>query len=296
MIIREALKEAMARFESADVPSSGLAAELLLMRAMQRDRAWLYAHAESALDTAEEREFLAFIEQRAAGMPTQYLTGCQEFWGIEFEVGPGFLIPRPETEHLIEVTLERLGSALRLAPRPALRNEPLRIADVGTGSGCIAVALAMEFPAASIVATDNSSDALEIARRNAAKHGVERRINFLQANLIEGAGASSEFHAVVSNPPYIPQDEAAALPREVRDHEPAGALFGGPDGLGAYRDLIAQAAVSLKSGGLLVLELGHDSCRAVRELLDGSQQWQAVQVTNDLAGIPRVISAIHVGS
>ncbi len=282
MIVREALKEAIARFAAADVPSSGLAAELLLMRAVQRDRTWIYGHPEASLDIAEEHQFLRFVEQRAAGTPTQYLTGHQEFWGLDFEVAPGVLIPRPETEHLIEVVLERLD--------PALRSEQLLIADVGTGSGCIAVALAREFTGAKIVATDISREALNIAQRNAVRHQVDDRIKFLLTDLLEHAG-SADFHAVVSNPPYVPLPESSDLPREVRDHEPQGALFAGADGLAVYRRLVVQAAAVLRPDGILVMEMGHNSSPTVRSLLEESEKWQDLQITNDLAGIPRVISA-----
>lgn len=282
MIVREALKEAIARFAAADVPSSGLAAELLLMRAVQQDRTWLYANPEAVLDRAAEHQFLKYVEQRAAGTPTQYLTGHQEFWGFDFEVAPGVLIPRPETEHLIEVVLERLD--------PTQRSAPLLIADVGTGSGCIAVALAKELATAKIVATDISREALNIAQRNAVRHQVDDRIEFLLTDLLENAG-SSDFHLIVSNPPYVPLHESSDLPREVRDHEPEGALFGGIDGLEVYRRLIVQAAAVLQRNGLLVMEMGHNSSPAVRKLLEESGQWQDLQITNDLAGIPRVISA-----
>lgn len=282
MIVREALKEAIARFAAADVPSSGLAAELLLMRAVQRDRTWIYGHPEAALEIAQEHQFLNFVEQRASGTPTQYLTRHQEFWGLDFEVAPGVLIPRPETEHLIEVVLERLD--------PALRTGQVLLADVGTGSGCIAVTLAKEFTRAKIVATDISSEALCIAQRNAVAHQVTDRIEFLLTDLLENAG-SGDFHAVVSNPPYVPLPESSDLPREVRDHEPESALFGGVDGLAVYRRLIVQAAAVLCPDGLLAMEMGHNSSPAMRRLLDESGQWQELQIINDLAGIPRVISA-----
>jgi release factor glutamine methyltransferase len=286
MIVREALKEAIARFTAADVPSSGLAAELLLMRAVKRDKTWIYAHPEAALDSATEHQFLTLVEQRAAGTPTQYLTGHQEFWGLDFEVGPGVLIPRPETEHLIEVVLERLN--------PARRSDQLLLTDVGTGSGCIAVALATEFTDAKIVATDISPEALKIAHRNAVRHGVEGRIKFLLTDLLENAGRGY-FHAVVSNPPYVPLLESSDLPREVREHEPESALFAGRDGLDVYRRLTVQAAAALRPGGLLVMEMGHSSLPAVRSLLEESGQWHDLQITNDLAGIPRVISAKQGG-
>ena len=164
------LREGVQRLERANVPSAPLAAELLLMHALSRDRTFLYAHPGSSVDPAQLEAFDSLIKKRAAGVPTQYLTGKQEFWGMEFEVTPDVLIPRPETEHLIEVALARIGESRR--------NNPLRVADVGTGSGCIAVALAKEFPNASIFATDISSAALTIAKRNAARHNFADRITF----------------------------------------------------------------------------------------------------------------------
>ena len=164
--IRNALRDAMARLSAANVPSHSLAAELLLMHTLGRDRAWIYAHPEFELDAAEAEKYFELVARRASGVPTQYLTGKQEFWGLEFEVTPAVLIPRPETEHIIEVALERLGAARK--------SEVLRVADVGTGSGCIAVALASECPNAEIFATDISAAALEVAKRNAARHGFGR--------------------------------------------------------------------------------------------------------------------------
>ena len=175
--IRNALKEAMSRLNEARVPSQALAAELLLMHTLGRDRAWIYAHPEDMLDPAAAAQFFELVAQRSSGVPTQYLTGTQEFWGLEYEVTPAVLIPRPETEHVIEVALDRLGAARK--------NEPLRIADVGTGSGCIAVALASELSHAEIFATDISPAALEVARRNAARLGVADRIQFLETNLLD---------------------------------------------------------------------------------------------------------------
>jgi release factor glutamine methyltransferase len=225
------------------------------------------------------------VAQRASGVPTQYLTGKQEFWGLEFEVTPAVLIPRPETEHIIEVALDRLG--------PARKSEPLRIADVGTGSGCIAVALASELPMAQIFATDISAGALEVAQRNAARHGFSARIHFAETNLLDAfAGEAQRFDAIVSNPPYIGIADAPALQREVRAHEPKIALFAGDDGLAVYAPLIREASAALRQGGLLILELGHNSLAPVHEWLE-SGDWSDIHVTNDLAGIPRVISAEH---
>jgi release factor glutamine methyltransferase len=315
MNIRSALREAMARLESAGVPSHALASELLLMHALDCDRTWLYTHPENKIPAATLEKFQALIAERASGTPTQYLSGKQEFWGLDFEVTPAVLIPRPETEHVIEVILDRLG--------PAAKNAPLQIADIGTGAGCIAIALVHELPRAEIFATDISREALAVAKRNAARHSAADRIRFIESDLFEafrdgktvstqpgarlrnlaspGKNAGWEpalrnqvprFDAIVSNPPYIPLGERPQLQREVRAHESAIALFAGEDGLAIYAPLIREAAEFLKARGLLVLELGHNSLPGVMQILERSGAWTDIRVTNDLAGIPRVISAL----
>lgn len=291
--VRAALKEGMAHLRAANVPSSTLAAELLLMYAMGRDRTWLYTHPEAELDASAAQEYFALIARRAAGEPTQYLTGKQEFWGLEFEVNPDVLIPRPETEHVIEVALERLGArGIKINMHTGEPSPPLRIADAGTGSGCLAVALAHELPHAEVFATDVSAAALEVARRNATRHGVTSRIHFFEGDLLGPVSASpGSFDLIVSNPPYVAKDSAPTLAREVRDHEPHTALFGGPSGIEMYDRLIQDAGELLRSGGVLVLELGYHSAQHVRAILVVQRHWVNVSVTNDLAGIPRVLAA-----
>ena len=279
-----ALRDAMARMSSAGVPSHALAAELLLMHVLGCDRAWLYAHPEAPLDAEDARRYFELVTQRAAGVPTQYLTGKQEFWGLEFEVTPAVLIPRPETEHIVEVAVERPGKERADAS--------LRIADVGTGSGCIAVALAHEFPRAEIFATDISADALAVAARNAARHNMAERVHFFESNLLDAfASERGTFDMIVSNPPYVARDQEAQLQREVREHEPHEALFCGATGTEIYAPLITQAAELLCSGGLLALEIGYGALDGVRSLFDASPVWSDVRVADDLAGIPRIISA-----
>jgi release factor glutamine methyltransferase len=240
----------------------------------------------------------------------QYLTGKQEFWGLEFEVTPAVLIPRPETEHVMEVALARLGErGLKIHMDTGAPREKLRVADVGTGSGCLAVALAWELPHAEVFATDISAPALEVARRNAARHKVADRIHFVQCDLLTGlengdtnsfgarhavpasAQRESQFDLIVSNPPYVARDELAQLQREVRDHEPHAALFGGPTGVEMYQRLIDQARDLLRDRGILVLELGHDCAEHVRGIFDAQPGWTKVAITMDLAGIPRVLAA-----
>jgi len=298
--VRAALKEAIARLRATKVSSDTLAAELLLMHTLGRDRTWLYTHPEHRIDPAAVDAYFKLIARRAAGEPTQYLTGKQEFWGLEFEVTPAVLIPRPETEHVIEVALARLGEhGIKINMKTGAPSPALRVADVGTGSGCLAVALAHELPHAEIVATDISATALEVARRNAAKHAVAGRIQFLEANLLEGVFQRSQvtnheprlFDLVVSNPPYIADRDAASLPVEVRHHEPHSALFGGATGIEIYAQLIQQAGALLHPGGILVLELGHNSADKVCKMFQVERHWANVSITNDLAGIPRVMAA-----
>src|SRR5713226_2924361 len=277
MDIRSALKLGIRQLRDAQVPSHTLAAELLLMHALGRDRTWIYAHPEEEIAAEAAERYLALIARRARGEPTQYLTGKQEFWGLEFEVTPDVLIPRPETEHVIEVALDRLALRELRAGRPQKSTGAgLQIADIGTGSGCIAIALAKELPTANFLATDLSSAALAVALRNAQRHAVADRIQFIECNLLAfPVGAqhaapllgtmpnsappvfhespvtgheSRPFDLIVSNPPYIGRREASSLPREVRDHEPASALFGGEEGYELYANLIAQSATHLKPG------------------------------------------------
>jgi release factor glutamine methyltransferase len=334
--VRTALKQGLAQLREAHVPSFTLAAELLLLHVLRRDRTWLYAHPEEQIPAADADRFFALIARRTNGEPTQHLTGKQEFWGLEFEVTPNVLIPRPETEHVIEVALDRLAvRELRAGRKQTLTGEGLQIADIGTGSGCIAIVLAKELPQAAIFATDISLAALAVAYRNAARHSVADRMRFLECNLLEGLTASpaasskvsavgAQLHSereqrdaapqlastapnaelgsrvtehgsrfldlIASNPPYIGHREMETLMREVRDHEPEIALYGGEEGYELYADLIAQSGAHLKPGGILVLELGHNSLPAVRPLLD-APTWSNIGVTNDLAGIPRVLAA-----
>jgi len=276
MRLDAALRRAVHTLEQNDVGSARMNAETLLMFVLGCDRAYLYAHAERKLTGDEENRYNATITERATGKPTQYITGHQEFWGLDFIVSPAVLIPRPETEHVIETALE-LAQAQRFE----------RIADIGTGSGCIAVALAKEFPAAAVSAVDISATALEIARANAARHQLEKRIDFLESDLL-AALPKEHFDLVVSNPPYVGENEADKVQKQVRDFEPRVAVFSGVEGMDIYRRLIPQARAALRPGGWLVMEMGYSSEQFVRELLAG---WDNLRVTHDLQGIPRVISA-----
>jgi len=287
VIVGEGLNSGIARLRSAGVPSPRMNAELLLMFTIGRDRAFLYGHPEQELSAEEQVRYEDAVRQRSAGIPAQYITGHQEFWGMDFIVSPAVLIPRPETEHVIETVLDHVGRTRPersgMAPPPATP----RVADIGTGSGCIALALAKELPQAEIHATDISSRALEIARANAARLELESRIRFYQGDLLAGFEPHS-FDFVVSNPPYVGESEEDSVQLNVRKFEPRNAVFAGPTGTEVIERLVLQAHEVLKPGGWLVMEISGTIASQVRELLI---DWNEVQITNDLQGIPRVVSA-----
>jgi release factor glutamine methyltransferase len=223
------------------------------------------------------------LERRARHEPVAYLTGTREFYGRNFAVTPAVLIPRPETELVIEQALERLGV------RPGSDTKPLSVADVGTGGGCLAITLAAELPTASVVATDISADALAIARRNADAAGVSARVRFVHGSLFDGAPAI--FDLIVSNPPYVRDDERATLAPDVVDYEPHGALFAGADGLDVVRRLVPEAATRLAPGGHLVMEIGAGQDREVARIVASTGRLSLVRIAPDLQGIPRVVVA-----
>jgi release factor glutamine methyltransferase len=274
--LHEALHCAIERLQSAAVGSPRMNAELLLMFVLDCDRSYLYAHPERGLTPEESSRYDAALAERIRGVPSQYIIGHQEFWGMDFIVTPAVLIPRPETEHLIEAVL----------PLARGMANP-RIVDVGTGSGCIAVALAKELPRAQIVATDISSAALEIARANAARHNVQDRISFREADLLEGL-PSEAFDFVVSNPPYVGESEEEQVQLEVRKYEPRNAVFAGETGLEIIHRLVPETLKVLCPGRWLVMEISGSIVDGVTGLLNG---WHDVRITNDLQGIPRIASA-----
>jgi release factor glutamine methyltransferase len=265
-----ALRQGQKLLEDAGILAPRLTAEVLLAHAIGCRRSWLYAHSDEELKEVWWIHYGRYLHQRLAGMPTQYITGVQEFFGRDFRVTPDVLIPRPETEHLIET---------------ALKDSVSTILDIGTGSGVIAVTLALETEAR-VTATDLSFAALEIAQAN-ARH-LAALVDFVQCDL-GSALRDHAFDMVVSNPPYIAETDRAALQREVRDHEPALALFAGDDGLAVYRRLIPEAARLLRPGGRLILELGLGTLDGVRQMLDA--RWRDIEIIPDLAQVPRVLSA-----
>lgn len=283
--LRPALQSAIEKLEAEQVGSSRMNAEVLLMFVLGCDRAYLYGHPERDLTPEEQTRYDEVIAQRASGFPSQYITGHQEFWGLDFVVSPAVLIPRPETEHLIETVLELVSK--HDVPRG---NGRPKIIDVGTGSGAIAIALAKEFCGAEIHAVDVSAEALEIAQANAARLGFDR-ISFRQSDVLEAVARDGSYDFVVSNPPYVGLSEADKVQDVVKKFEPKEAVFAGEDGLDVIRRLIPQARDCLREGGWLLMEIGFSMSRAVCELLDG---WDDVHVVPDLAGIPRIVVARRI--
>ena len=253
-------------------------AELLMMHTLGCDRAWLLTHSDALLTAEQAALYERLIVRRARHEPIQYIVGEQEFYGLKFRVTPDVLIPRPETEHLVEALLPRVP-----------HDVPLRIADIGTGSGAIAVALAHLLRQAQITALDISPAALAVAQGNAAQNNVAEGIRFVESDLL-AAVAGETFDAIVSNPPYVAASEI--LEPQVRDFEPAGALFAGATGLEIYRRLIPQAHAALNADGWLLLEIGDGQRDAIHQLLAG---WSNVSFVADLQGIPRVACAQRSG-
>jgi len=285
--LKETLASAIARLAAEHVPSPRLNAELLLMFTLNCDRAYLFAHPERELAAEEAARYGVALAERARGVPAQYITGHQEFWGMDLIVTPAVLIPRPETEHLIEAVIEVVRDGGQECPP---HTNLMRMVDVGTGSGCIALALAKEFPEAEIHATDVSSAALEVARANAARLQFERRIQFHQTDLLDGLSGS--FDLVVSNPPYVGESEEDQVQMEVRKFEPRGAVFAGPSGTEVIERLIPQAQAGLRPGGWLLLEISGTIADKTKRLLTG---WDELRVINDLQSIPRVVLARKPG-
>ncbi len=272
MTLQQALLQGTKLLEDAGIAAPRLTAEVLLGHALRQERAYLYAHSERELREVEWIHYGRYLHERLNGKPTQYITGRQEFYGRDFRVTPDVLIPRPETELVVETAL-------------ALVRGARRIVDAGCGSGAIAVTLQLE-TGALVAGTDISAAALAVAAENARALGT--RIDWLQCDLISAiAGASVDL--IVSNPPYVPLGDRAGLQREVRDYEPEVALFAGPTGFEIYERLVADAARVLRPGGWLVLELGYTSKDRVTAMLGAN--WRDVRIAPDLAGIPRVLAA-----
>jgi release factor glutamine methyltransferase len=287
--LKQTLASSVARLTAENVPSPRMNAELLLMFTLGCGRAYLYAHPERELNVDEQNRYEATLAERARGVPAQYITGHQEFWGMDLMVTPAVLIPRPETEHVIETVLDLMNKSIG-GPEWPPHTSPPRIADVGTGSGCIALALAKELRHTEICATDISPAALEVARVNATRHQLESHIHFREAELLSGFENDS-FDFVVSNPPYVGESEADSVQLEVRKFEPRIAVFAGHTGVEVIARLIPQAQKTLKPGGWLVMEISGTISEEVKRLLAG---WKEIRMVNDLQGIPRVVAARKV--
>ena len=283
MKIVGALNEAAALLRAAGIADNARPdARTLLSHTLACDHAFLIAHSDEEIDPATLTLFRSRVARRAAGEPVQYITGRQEFYGLDFEVGPAVLIPRPETELLVETALELLRETNAAAP-------PL-ICDVGTGSGCIPIALLHEHREARAVGLDISPEALDVTARNAARHGVGARLTLVVSDCFDALDAprAAPFTLITSNPPYIAERDIPHLQREVREHEPRVALTPGGDGLSVIRRLIGEAPRFLDTGGHLLLEIGYDQHEAVASLIDGDV-WTMLDTRKDLQGIPRIV-------
>ena len=281
MTISELIAGARERLRHADIPpdEASLDARLLAQHLLGWDTARMLTSGNDPESDGFADRYEVLVRRRVLREPVAYITGTREFWNLTFEVSPAVLIPRPETEGLVEAILEQFPT----------RDFPLNMVDVCTGSGCIAVAIASERPRAHVLATDLSESALAVARRNAARHGVSAQIDFVCADLMDGIAGT--FDAVVSNPPYVPMGARRSLQPEVKDFEPGMALFGGPEGLDVTQRLVRQSLGHLNSGGYLMFEFGDGQENVIRELISGTVGLTMVDVKADLRGIPRAAIA-----
>ncbi|MDA8124193.1 MAG: peptide chain release factor N(5)-glutamine methyltransferase [Deltaproteobacteria bacterium] len=276
--LRTILRDTTRDLLACGSPSPRLDAEVLLMHFLKIDRLGLVLHPERRLSEAEATAFAAWVARRCGGEPVAYVTGEKEFWSLTFAVNPAVLIPRPETECLVEEALACCGSGAAS-----------RIIDIGTGSGAIAVALASELPRAQIAATDLSPAALTVARRNAVRHGLAERIEFLQGDLF--AEAEGPFDLICSNPPYITDEDYRLLPAGIREFEPQGALIAGPDGLDVLCRIIREGVRRLSPGGTMLLEIGDGQKESVEALFRDGGFYDNIRFRADYGGIDRVAIA-----
>jgi release factor glutamine methyltransferase len=281
--IAEAIQKAAETLAAHNVPDARLDAEFLLRHALGKDRAWLLVHMQDRLDEQGQRPFEQSIERRKLREPLQYITGSQEFWGLPFKVTPDVLIPRPETEFVVEAALKAVSGI----------DMPV-IVDLCTGSGCIAISLAKELPKARVFATDRSDRAVHMARENARKNGVADRIRFLKGDLfgpLEEMDLRGRIDGIAANPPYVRSGDLTTLQPEVRDFEPEMALVAGPEGTEIAERIIHQAPEYLKPGGSLIMEMGIGQAAALRKIIEKTHQFGPIGIVKDLAGIERIIVA-----
>jgi len=278
--IAEAILQAANTLRKAGVPDARREAGSLLMHVLDCDRTYILAHAEERITTEQSESYRELVAERSSGKPLQYLTGSQEFFGLEFIVNSDVLIPRPETELLVEASLKLISQI----------GAPV-ICDVGTGSGCIIISLLKNLPQARAFALDISPAALAIAKENAVRHQVEERLELMRSDCFStlDPDRGPTFDLIVSNPPYVAERAFDGLQREVRDFEPVVALTAGPDGLDMIKRILLESPQFLKTNGFLIFEIGFDQQQAVRELID-EKIWKLVDIYDDLQGIPRTVA------
>jgi len=280
MTVAEALQTGSEALGNASVASPERESSLLLRHVLQCDAAFLYAHPEHRLNAVQSILFKAVLKRRASHEPFQYISGVQEFYGLEFEVTPEVLIPRPETEILVEAAISEFRDA-----------KEVRFCEIGVGSGCISISILANLPLAAAIGVDVSRTALNVARQNAGKHGVAERLGLLESDVFQTVD-TADFDLIVSNPPYVPDTDVETLQHEVRSFEPRSALEGGADGLDIVRRIVEDSPKFLRQKGLLLIEIGWDQSKAVRELLE-PEIWDNVQFLPDLQGIPRILKAFR---
>jgi release factor glutamine methyltransferase len=282
--LAEAINNAANLLSTAGITNARLDAEVLLSHIIVKDRVWLITHPDDVLADKHQREFADVIQRRTRREPLQHIIGNQEFWGLEFKVSPDVLIPRPETEFIIEAALAIVQD----------RNTLVRIIDLCTGSGCIAVSLAKELTAARIIATDASEKALAVARENTRRHGVSEHIRFLLGDLfepLEELDIRGQMDIIVSNPPYVQAGDLSTLQPEVRDYEPEMALISGPEGTEMAKRIIQRAPEYLKKNGALIMEMGLGQAEALTRMVEATGAYGNRELLKDLAGIERVLVA-----
>ncbi|HSE24613.1 MAG TPA: peptide chain release factor N(5)-glutamine methyltransferase [Pyrinomonadaceae bacterium] len=275
--IKESVSQAASALQNAGVPEPRREAASLLAHKLSRDRTFLFTHGDECLSDETFSQYMTMVQRRAAGEPLQYITGLQDFYGRQFHVTPDVLIPRPETELLVEAALRLIGPT----------RSPV-ICDVGTGSGCIAISILCEKEDARAVAIDISPAALKVAKQNSEVFGVTERIDFVEGDCFDGLDSPvGSFDLIVSNPPYVSADVVPGLQREVRDYEPLVALSPGGDGLSVIRRLMKDGPTFLKSSGYMLLEIGFDQGEKVTQLVENP--WHLLEILPDLQGIPRIV-------
>jgi release factor glutamine methyltransferase len=286
MTLRDALKKAIEILKLANIDAPAVEAGVMLCSVLKCDRAYIYTHHNRVLNVGEQMEFFNMVKVRAEGMPVQYITGHQEFMSLDFTVVQGVLIPRQDTEMLVEFVIEHAKSL-------SSENEPIRILDIGTGSGCIAISLAHYIEGSFVKALDISEEAIEVASLNALRLGVADRVQFEKCDVFSGFEykcSRQKYDIIVSNPPYIPNSDISGLQREVRDYEPFIALDGGRDGLDFYRIIVHSTSYCLKPFGLLAFEVGLGQAEAVAKLMRNN--FHSIQIVKDLSKIERVVGGL----